>query len=295
MDKTLRPYLAEMIGTFALVFVGALTVCASRLAVRTGQPEPGLVMAGQPEFSLIVGIALAEGFTLAVALAATVPLSGGYLNPAITLMLYVFKRFELGKTLGLIFVQLLGAAMAGGLLRLFLTEDVLTNARLGTPHLNLPALGAAGLTPRALLSGVGIEVVLTFLLTFAIFGTLLDPRAPRLLGRLGRWLSPLWVGLALMALILAGYSWTGAATNPARYFGPMIWEMTVPSLDLRRPYADHLVYWVGPILGALLAGGVYTYLILPQEEEKAPAAGAGPVAGAKKPAGVSSTLFRSKK
>ena len=201
MDKFWRPYLAELIGTFALVFIGAGSVCAAYLG-----PGAGLLTAGA-----LVGIALAEGFTLAVALAITVPISGGFLNPAITLMLYVFKRFDLGKTLALIFVQLVGAALAGGLLRVLLSgqEAVLGAARLGTPHLNLAAFGITDYTFRtALMEGLGIELLLTFLLTFAIFATLIDPRAPRLLGPLGRWLSPLWVGLLM------------AASSSPRFAGP---------------------------------------------------------------------------
>ncbi|HEV3260967.1 MAG TPA: aquaporin [Gemmataceae bacterium] len=289
MDKNLRLYMAELIGTFALVFVGAGAWCACQLAVEPGQITPGLVVA----------VATAEGLVLAAALAVTVPLSGGYLNPAITLMLYVFKRFELGKTTGLIFVQLLGAAIAGALLRVCLTtrQDILTAAHLGTPHVNPDSFGVPGVGLRlvpagVILSGVGIELVLTFILTFVIFGTLIDPRAPRLLGPLGRWLSPLWVGLAMAALTLAGFYWTGAATNPARYFGTGIWELTVNPLT--SPLADHMAYWIGPIVGALLAGGAYMYLILPQEQAAATPA-AGPAASGKKAAGAGSTLFRAKK
>ena len=285
MDKNLRLYMAEMIGTFALVFVGAGTWCACQLAVEPGQITPGLVVA----------VAVAEGLILAAALAVTVPLSGGYLNPAITLMLYVFKRFDLGKTMGLIFVQLLGAAIAGALLRISLAtrQDILGACHLGTPHVNLQSFGVLSVGPRVILSGVGIELVLTFILTFVIFGTLIDPRAPRLLGSLGRWLSPLWVGLAMVAVTLAGFYWTGAATNPARYFGTGIWELTVDRLAATSPLSDHMAYWIGPVIGALLGGGAYMYLILPQEQEAAPAATSA--VGGKKPAGASSTLFRAKK
>ena len=286
MDKNLRLYIAELIGTFALVFVGAGAWCACQLAVGPGQITPGLVVA----------VAVAQGFILAAALAVTVPLSGGYLNPAVTLMLYVFKRFELGKTAALIFVQLLGAVIAGALLRvcLFSRQDVLTACHLGTPHINLQSFGVPGVDPRVVLSGVGIEMVLTFILTFVIFGTLIDPRAPRLLGQLGRWLSPLWVGLAMAAVTLAGFYWTGTATNPARYFGTGIWERTVDGLALTSPLSDHMVYWIGPIVGALLAGLAYTYLILP-EEDAAGAPAASPAVSGRKPAAASSTLFRAKK
>lgn len=283
MDKNLRAYMAELLGTFALVFVGAAAVCTNQLALQLGRPNPGLV-----------GIALAEGLALAAALAVTLPLSGGFLNPAITLMLWVFKRFDGGKTAGLIFVQLLGAALAGGLVRLVFygNELTLTAAHLGTPHVYSRFEGT-GFPPAAALTGVATELALTFVLTVVIFGTLIDSRAPRLLGPLGRWLAPLWAGLALAALILAGFSLTGAATNPARWFGTVLWETTVPALQARRPFTDHMVYWIGPILGALLAGGAYITILPPEELEARPPAPPEPAATGK--AAGPGTLFRSRK
>ena len=73
----------------------------------------------------------------------------------------------------------------------------------------------------------------------------------------------------------------------------MIWEMKLPTQQGPfRPYADHLAYWIGPIVGALLAGGTYIYLILPSEADRAPAA-PSPVTPGRATGG--STLFRSKK
>ena len=281
MDKNLRAYMAELVGTFALVFVGASAVCATQAAGATG---PGLV-----------GIALAQGFILAVGLAATAHLSGGYLNPAVTVTLWACKRLDGGRATGLVFVQLLGAALAGGLVRLVFPELVLVDARLGTPHVNLKAFDITGIDFRTRLSGIGVETALTFIVTFVVFATFIDPRAPRLLGRVGRWLSGLWVGLALAAVTLAGFPFTGAAANPARWFGTVIWEKTVAALDLQQPFADHMVYWIGPVLGAVLAGGVYTLLILPAEEAQAGAAGTSSVTGGKVAVGHGSTLFRAKK
>jgi glycerol uptake facilitator-like aquaporin len=69
-------------------------------------------------------------------------------------------------------------------------------------------------------------------------------------------------GLALTALVLTGFHLTGAAVNPARWFGTALWEPTVATL---RPdlFVDLLVNLIGPVVGALLAGAVYTLLILP--------------------------------
>ena len=285
MDKNLRGYLAELVGTFAVVLLAAGAVCTDQTALLTGggSPRPGLV-----------GIALAYGLAYGVALAAVLPLSGGYLNPAITLMLWVFKRLDGVKTMALVFVQLLGAALAGGLIRLVYTPLVLTDARMGTPHLNLQGFGLypdlRGLpspTAGTLLKGVALETGFTFILGFVLFATIVDPRVPRMLGAWGRRLTGLWMGLLVVAITLVGFGMTGAAVNPARWFGTVIWEPTVP---LVAPYADHMVYWFGPVAGALLAGVFYTTLILPAEAEHvaAPVAAPGTKAAA-------ATLFRSKK
>jgi glycerol uptake facilitator-like aquaporin len=284
MDKNLRPLVAELLGTFGVVFVATAAVCVEMAANKGGQPTGGLV-----------GIALAYGLAYAVGLAATVHISGGFLNPAITLMLWVLKRMDGAKATGLIFVQLLGAAIAGGLTRFVFPEDVLIGAKLGAPHLNLVAFDQVGVSPGAWtwLSGIGMELGLTFILTIVVFATMIDPRAPRILGAWGNWLAGLWAGLAVAACTLAGFGLTGAAANPARWFGPLVWEYTIQALKAQQPGQDHLVYWVGAFLGALLAGGAYQALILPIEEE--PALGAATSTPGKSSSAASSTLIRAKK
>src|SRR5260370_19458492 len=98
-------------------------------------------------------------------------------------------------------------------------------------------------------------MLFTLLFTFAIFGTIIDRRAPRLGG--------LAAGLAQAGIVLIGFNITGGAANPARWFGPAVWEYTVVSLK-ENTFADHPVYWMGPILGALLAGAAYIKWILPE-------------------------------
>ena len=105
MDLRFRSYLAELLGTFALVFLGAGTVCATFLK----SPPP--LLASLPLLD-VTGIALAEGFTLAVLLTVLFPLAPGCLNPAITLTLWVCKRLDLRQALALILAQLLGATLA---------------------------------------------------------------------------------------------------------------------------------------------------------------------------------------
>jgi glycerol uptake facilitator protein len=244
MDKALRGYLTELVGTFFLVFLCAVTVCASYLPQVRGVG--------------LVGLAVAQGCILAALLSATTLVSEGCLNPAVTLTLWVTKRFEGGQTLALIAVQLIGAVAGGGLaLLVFKDQQVLINAWAGTPHLLAlrEATPGSGVGVADLLAGVAVEAGLSFLLTLTIFATILDPRRPRLGGVVA--------GLALAGCVLAGYHLTGAAVNPARWFGSAVWQSTVPTLSSASTFGDHPVYWMGPIVGALLAGILYSAVILP--------------------------------
>src|SRR5262245_12812982 len=99
MDTTYRSPIAELIGTFAVVFVSGGAVCAAYLV--TNAPID------------VTGIALAQGLVLAVALAATVNVSGGYLNPAVTITLWVLRRLTGRQALSLLGAQLVGSLLAG--------------------------------------------------------------------------------------------------------------------------------------------------------------------------------------
>jgi aquaporin Z len=174
------------------------------------------------------------------------------------------------RAVGLICSQLLGAVLAGLLLRVFpFREDVFTVTRLGTPHLNLTAFAVSGISMATLVKGIAIEGALTFLLMFAAIAVTLDPRASRWLGSWASRTPALWLGLILVALTIVGFPLTGAALNPARWLGPVIAEFTVEPLQMQKPFADNPIYWIGPTAGALLAGWVYNALVLTPEEEDA--------------------------
>jgi MIP family channel proteins len=242
MDPKLRSYLAELVGTFALVFAGAGAVCAA--ALTSGAPRLG-----------VVEIALAEGLALAVVLSATSLVSQGYLNPAVTLTLWVFKRLDGAQAAVMIVMQMLGGVLAGlAVFGLFKADE----ARLGTPHLQRFLKPDDAVTFGSLFSGIAVEVCLTFLVTVAVFATLVDRRGPRLGGVV--------VGLAQAAAVLFGSRLTGGAANPARWFGPAVWQLAVPALRTRATFTDHPVYWVGPVAGALLGGAFYSLVIAPPEK-----------------------------
>jgi glycerol uptake facilitator-like aquaporin len=248
MDLKLRMYLVELAGTFVLVLVGAGTVCAEWL----NTPQGGTID--------VTGAALAEGFALAVALTVTFPVSPGCLNPAITLMQWVFRKLSNRQAAALIGMQLLGAALAGMVLQLTFSETVLRDAHFGAPYLKPPdwETSAGHATVGSLISGTGLETFFAFVVTLAVYASLFDPRGPRVGGIL--------VGLAQVAVILLGFRLTGGSANPARWLGPTLWQATLSSAGHGPRLSDTLIYAGGPILGALAAGFLYETLIQPPEK-----------------------------
>ena len=217
-------FVAELVGTFYLVFAGAGAII---LDAHTGG---GVTL---------LGIAAAHGLALSIAVSITIPISGGHLNPAVTLAMLATKRIAAGKAGGYVAAQLLGATLAGVLLKGFYPAQAVAKSNLGTPALG-PGVTFA--------QGVVIETILTFLLLFTIFGVAVDPRAPQ-------HITGFCIGLTVAFDILAGGPLSGASMNPARTFGPAL---------VAGFWANHLVYWIGPVLGGLLGAFLYQGLILPR-------------------------------
>jgi aquaporin Z len=215
-----RKLVAEIVGTFALVFIGAGTIIAS----------------GDD----IVAKALAYGLAMALLFSALGHVSGGLFNPALTLGFWVTRRIDTANTITYIIAQLSGAVLGALALVALYPETARDRAEL-TPLLR-------GVT---FAQGVGIELVLTVFLMLAVFATLLDKRGPNV-GGFG-------IGLVLTMGVLAAGRFTDAAMNPARAFGPALINST---------WDDHLVYWIGPIIGAVAAALLYHY-VFADEEAKA--------------------------
>jgi aquaporin TIP len=250
-DKNLRGYVAEFLGTFVVVFVSAATVCANVRADVQGW--------------MVVTVALAAGCAYAAALAFTLPYSNGFLNPAMPVTLWVFRHLSGARAFGYTIVQLLGGVVAGGVLRVLFSypEGTARANHLGAPHLVAETLGDDPFTMR--LKGIAIELVLTFAIALVAYGTIVRRRTLNKPDRL----SALWIGLAVTAATLAGFPMTGAALNPARWFGPVMWEVTLPN---PQAFTDHVAYWVGPIGGSLLAGWFYNSFLAPPRESSPPGA-----------------------
>ena len=215
--------LAEFIGTFSFVFIGA----GAAAVVGDGVGLPG-----------IVAIALAHG--LAIIAFAYGSVSGGHMNPAVTVGVLAAGAMSAGEAIGYIASQLIGG-VAGALLLKTVLGGAATG--LGTPALahNL-ALGATSLTvtPEA---GFMIEAVLAFFLVTVVLSTAVAGRAGSL--------APLAIGMTLTFNILMGGALTGAPFNPARALGPMV---------ATGNFSDAWLYVTAPIVGAIVAAILHTGL-----------------------------------
>jgi MIP family channel proteins len=244
MDKYLRNCIAELVGTFFLCFIGAGVICADKTF-----PNAGIGL---------LGIAIAHGLALSIGVSATMNVSGGHLNPAVTITMWVYKKIDTDQAIYYVISQLLGGVIAGGLIVLFYgSTGGAMEAGFGTPHVTvsdrIPSISGWQLQ----LYAIAVEAVLTFILVFSIFGTAVDPRAPKI-GGFG-------IGLAIAMDILVGGPLTGASMNPARTLGPGVWEAGIRGFEFMK---DSLVYVIGPVIGGILAGGLYINYILPPEQPK---------------------------
>jgi aquaporin TIP len=252
--KLSRAAFIELVGTFGLVFFSAGLVCINQTTAPAGQDAAlAPLTSHQPG---VFGVALGQGLILAALLALTVPVSGGYLNPAVTLMLWVFNRIETNRAAWLIGAQFLGAVLAAICLRLVFVTNILQAAHFGAPHVN--PLAYQTVSQLTYITGAIIELVLTFFLVIAIFGMAGNDSL-----KLG-----LVTGMIMTACVLFGLPLTGAALNPARWFGPTFIEAMSGVKGEPSPWADTLVYLAGPILGALLGGAFVFWIYRPTEERK---------------------------
>jgi aquaporin Z len=208
--------IAEFIGTFTLIFIGVGAIAADNISGGANG---------------LVGIALAHGLAIAVMVSATAAVSGGHLNPAVTIGLFTAQKIDALNAVGYVIAQCLGALTAAFLVKLCIPLEVLNAVGMGTP-----SVGAGITTTMALLT----EIILTFFLVFVVYGTAVDRRAPQVGG--------LFIGLTVGLDIMMGGPISGAAMNPARHLGPALLGGGLDNL---------WIYWVGPIVGSILAASCY--------------------------------------
>ncbi|HEU4994338.1 MAG TPA: aquaporin [Gemmatimonadaceae bacterium] len=219
MRDSFRHFVAEFVGTFALVFVGG-----GAIASGTG----------------LLGVALAHGIILAVMVSALMRISGHF-NPAVTVGFLAARRIEPMMAGVYIAAQLIGAILAAYALKGLLPSQLATATRLGGQSISLEVTAGQAL---------GLEAIATFFLAFVIFGTAVDPKAPRIGG--------LAIGLTIAADILAIGPLTGGSMNPARSFGPAVASGI---------FEGQAIYWIGPVVGAVAAALLYDTLFIRRERE----------------------------
>lgn len=235
--------IAEFFGTFWLVFGG----CGSAVLAATYTADAAKI--GETTlFPLgigLVGVSLAFGLTVLTMANALGHISGAHFNPAVSFGLFVAKRFRGGADLlGYIGAQVLGGIAAAGLLYLIASgKPGFTLA--GSNPLATNGFGAHSPGGYSLLACLVIEVVLTFFFLMIILGAT-DPRAPQ-------GIAPIGIGLALTLIHLISIPVTNTSVNPARSLGPAIF---VGGEILGQVW----LFWVAPILGAVIAGFVYSAL-----------------------------------
>lgn len=225
MYNTPQKLVAEFIGTFALVFFGCGAVCSDQYLHGTG----GLGL---------LGVALAFGLAIALMVSALGHISGGHFNPAVTIGFWVTKRVNTVDTILYWVAQLAGATAAAFLLKAVVPEDTWRAVALGTPEL-------ARDFPRW--AGMALEAVTTFFLVLMVFATAVDENGTF------KSVAGFGIGLSITLGILVIGPLTGGALNPARAFGPAL---------AATHWANHGVYWVGPLAGGFVAGLLYETLYL---------------------------------
>ncbi|MGW8226700.1 MAG: aquaporin Z [Anaerolineales bacterium] len=220
---------AEFVGTFVLVLGGCGAVVLAATFPGTGIG--------------FLGVSLAFGLTVLTMVYAVGHISGGHFNPAVSLGLWAGKRFPAAELLPYIVTQVVAAIIAAAVLYLIAT---------GQPGFNVQESGFAANgygehSPGgySLLSGLIAEVVLTFVFLFIILGAT-DKRAPQGFAAIA-------IGLGLTLVHLVGIPVTNLSVNPARSTGPALfvggWAL-----------AQLWLFWVAPIVGALLAGWAYRFV-----------------------------------
>ena len=228
-----QAYVAEFIGTFALVFFGSMSVIIF---------FPALGMSSlQASF---LGVALAHGLILMVMVYTIGSISGCHVNPAITITAVALRKMEVSDGIAYLLAQVLGASVAGGFDWIVQPGNGVF-VKFGLP---LPTVTIGGSEATAAL----VEVVITFFLMLSYYAVFYS-------GKVHPAASGLLIGMTLAAVMLIAAPLTGGAANPARWLGS-----AVASLDFDSAW----VYWIGPIVGALLGGFTYEHLLTPNKRKR---------------------------
>ena len=231
-----RAWLAEAIGTYCLVFFGPLAI-----ALAVGHFSKNSVF----DIQDLIMISLAHGGAIGLMVYAFGHVSGAHFNPAVTISMLVTKRISIKEAIPYIISQIIGAIVAAASLKAIIPE-IGGAVNFGTQP------GPSDLIQNSVASGIAVEAILTFFLVTVIFMTAVHKKAPA--GMYG-----LAIGGMIFLIHLVGVPLTGASVNPARTLGPAI---------ISGYWTNHLMYWVGPIVGAVIAGLIMNYIFVKKTENE---------------------------
>ena len=198
------------------------------------------MMTQQSGSSILLQVALSYALVLAVMVSALMRISGHF-NPAVTIAFLATRRIAVPMAGIYLVAQLLGAMAASYAHKAALPLEVFIAVRGGSTAVAMDIT-----TGPAIM----YEAIATFFLVLVIFGTAVDVKAPKIGG--------LAIGLAAGANVLAIGPLTGGSMNPARSFGPAVASGI---------YEGQLIYWIGPIIGAVLGALVYEHLFMNDDHE----------------------------
>jgi len=246
--------IAELIGTFVLVFLGTGAVVTAVLLVQGWTPIAGNSFNGGLGMAEWVAIGLAFGVAIIIMAYTFGHISGTHINPAVSIALWATGRLPVKDMAAYVAAQLIGASLAS------LSIVAIWGERAVGTGLGATTMGFGVSYWQAILC----EAVVTFFLMLAVMGTAVDRRAPS--GFAG-----LAIGSTVTLSIIATGNVTGASLNPARTFGPYLADTIMGGANY---WPQFPIYVVGPILGALVAAFLYDYIAgLKAEKAKvAPAA-----------------------
>ena len=233
-----RAWLAEAIATFALVFFGPLSVILSAAWFGDGLSTEAIIF-----------ISLGHGGIIVLMVYAFGHVSGAHINPAVTIPMMILKKIGVKDGIGYILFQIMGAILATLTLQALFPE-------IGKKVFWGAHGGPSELLGNSMMSGLAVEIILTFFLLVVIFMTVVHNKAPKQIygGAIG--------GMVFM-LHLVGVPLTGASMSPARSFSPAVvagdtglWEV-------------QWLYWGGPIIGGIIGAVVMHYIFTKPAEKEA--------------------------
>lgn len=233
-----RAWLAEAIATFGLVFFGPLSVILSAAWYGDGLSTEAIIF-----------ISLGHGGIIVLMVYAFGHISGAHINPAVTIPMMITKKISVKDGIGYILFQIMGAMVATLSLQALFPE-------IGKKVFWGAHGGPSELIGNSMVSGLAIEIILTFFLVVVIFMTAVHKKAPKQIYGAA-------IGGMVFLLHLVGVPLTGASMNPARSFSP-----TVVSGDVGL-WEVQWLYWVGPIVGGIIAAVVMNYLYVKPAEKEA--------------------------